>query len=186
MIYSGIPARERRDRAMEALTSVDLANRAKHRPSQLSGGQQQRAAIARALVNSPSLSLQMNQPATSIHTPEMPSFSFFAPSASRGAPWYWSRTIPRSQPSRPSNRDSRREDCRESRSHTRRLTQSPAGRTPSRRPMNQVAPKSPPGFGVRFRCYRDAASYRARLAHHGTHQSAALFLRANPCIRRRQ
>jgi len=38
---------------MAALESVDLANRAKHRPSQLSGGQQQRAAIARALVNSP-------------------------------------------------------------------------------------------------------------------------------------
>jgi len=55
MIYSGIPARERRERAMEALTSVDLANRAKHRPSQLSGGQQQRAAIARALVNSPKI-----------------------------------------------------------------------------------------------------------------------------------
>jgi putative ABC transport system ATP-binding protein len=53
MIYSGIPARERRNRAMKALESVELANRAKHRPSQLSGGQQQRAAIARALVNSP-------------------------------------------------------------------------------------------------------------------------------------
>jgi putative ABC transport system ATP-binding protein len=53
MIYSGIRARERRQRAMEALQMVDLANRAKHRPSQLSGGQQQRAAIARALVNSP-------------------------------------------------------------------------------------------------------------------------------------
>ena len=55
MIYSGIPARERRQRAMAALESVDLANRARHRPSQLSGGQQQRAAIARALVNSPRL-----------------------------------------------------------------------------------------------------------------------------------
>ena len=53
MIYSGIPAKERRQRAMAALESVDLANRAKHRPSQLSGGQQQRAAIARALVNNP-------------------------------------------------------------------------------------------------------------------------------------
>jgi putative ABC transport system ATP-binding protein len=53
MIYSGISARERRRRALEALEMVDLANRAKHRPSQLSGGQQQRAAIARALVNSP-------------------------------------------------------------------------------------------------------------------------------------
>jgi putative ABC transport system ATP-binding protein len=53
MIYSGISARERRQRALEALNMVDLANRARHRPSQLSGGQQQRAAIARALVNKP-------------------------------------------------------------------------------------------------------------------------------------
>src|SRR6476660_7706459 len=53
MIYSGISGKERKDRAMAALESVDMANRAKHRPSQLSGGQQQRAAIARALVNSP-------------------------------------------------------------------------------------------------------------------------------------
>ena len=50
MIYSGVSAKERRQRALEALNLVDLANRAKHRPSQLSGGQQQRAAIARALV----------------------------------------------------------------------------------------------------------------------------------------
>ena len=53
MIYSGISAKERRERAMASLESVDLANRARHRPSQLSGGQQQRAAIARALVNDP-------------------------------------------------------------------------------------------------------------------------------------
>jgi putative ABC transport system ATP-binding protein len=53
MIYSGVSAKERRQRALEALQLVDLANRAKHRPSQLSGGQQQRAAIARALVNNP-------------------------------------------------------------------------------------------------------------------------------------
>src|SRR5215468_1751690 len=55
MIYSGVPSKERRQRAMAALESVDLANRARHRPSQLSGGQQQRAAIARALVNSPKI-----------------------------------------------------------------------------------------------------------------------------------
>ena len=53
MIYSGISGRERRERALAALESVGMGNRAKHRPSQLSGGQQQRAAIARALVNSP-------------------------------------------------------------------------------------------------------------------------------------
>jgi putative ABC transport system ATP-binding protein len=53
MIYSGVSARERRSKAMAALEAVDLANRARHRPSQLSGGQQQRAAIARALVNDP-------------------------------------------------------------------------------------------------------------------------------------
>jgi putative ABC transport system ATP-binding protein len=53
MIYSGVSGKERRQRALEALQLVDLANRAKHRPSQLSGGQQQRAAIARALVNNP-------------------------------------------------------------------------------------------------------------------------------------
>jgi putative ABC transport system ATP-binding protein len=55
MIYSGVSSKERHRRAMAALESVDLANRARHRPSQLSGGQQQRAAIARALVNSPRL-----------------------------------------------------------------------------------------------------------------------------------
>jgi putative ABC transport system ATP-binding protein len=53
MIYSGISGRERRERAMAALESVEMANRARHRPSQLSGGQQQRTAIARALVNDP-------------------------------------------------------------------------------------------------------------------------------------
>jgi len=53
MIYSGVPARERRRRALGALEAVDLANRSRHRPSQLSGGQQQRVAVARALVNDP-------------------------------------------------------------------------------------------------------------------------------------
>ncbi len=57
MVYAGVGARERRDRAMQALQQVDLENRAKHRPSQLSGGQQQRVAIARALVNQPRLIL---------------------------------------------------------------------------------------------------------------------------------
>jgi len=55
MIYSGVSGKQRRERAMHALTLVGLENRSKHRPSQLSGGQQQRVAIARALVNSPKI-----------------------------------------------------------------------------------------------------------------------------------
>src|SRR5881409_439807 len=55
MIYSGLPARKRRERAVEALKLVEMENRARHRPMQLSGGQQQRTAIARALVNDPKI-----------------------------------------------------------------------------------------------------------------------------------
>lgn len=50
MIYSGSPAKERRNRAITAIKSVGLEGREKHHPNQLSGGQQQRVAIARALV----------------------------------------------------------------------------------------------------------------------------------------
>ncbi len=57
MIYSGIPQKERRQRAMEALKKVGLSGRENHYPSQLSGGQQQRVAIARALVNNASIIL---------------------------------------------------------------------------------------------------------------------------------
>ena len=57
MAYGRVGRRERRDRAMAALELVGLADRAGHLPNQMSGGQQQRAAVARALVMSPSLIL---------------------------------------------------------------------------------------------------------------------------------
>ena len=57
MIYAGYSKSERRQRATEVLTQVNLSDRMDHQPNQLSGGQRQRVAIARALVNKPSIIL---------------------------------------------------------------------------------------------------------------------------------
>jgi len=57
LVYAGTGGKERRERAKEALRSVGLGDRMDHKPNELSGGQRQRVAVARALVNRPSILL---------------------------------------------------------------------------------------------------------------------------------
>lgn len=57
LIYAGVKASERKERAIDVLNKVGLGDRVDHKPNELSGGQRQRVAIARALVNSPSILL---------------------------------------------------------------------------------------------------------------------------------
>lgn len=57
LIYAGVSRKQRNEKAMEVLSSVNLTDRSHHKPNELSGGQCQRVAIARALVNDPSIIL---------------------------------------------------------------------------------------------------------------------------------